>query len=94
MKREMVISPAPQVPQLKNISGQLAEWMRMPLLWLSAYYSSVLERKVSLRQTLLLVNAQMAFFFTVFPVAGPLLLRLLCCAWLLHAVLKCKQAMR
>ena len=59
---------------------------------LCRYYSSVLERQLNLRQTWLLVNAQLAFTFAVLPVESPMLLRAACCGWFLHAVLKCKEA--
>lgn len=58
---------------------------------LSRYYSQVLGTDISLRQTLLLLNAQLAALFTIFPVACPLLLRLACLAWLVSALLKCRD---
>jgi hypothetical protein len=58
----------------------------LPMEWLRKYYSSIFEKELSLRQTLLLVNAQVAFFCAAFPVEGPLWIRLSCCAWLLHAL--------
>ena len=51
----------------------------------------VLEREINIRQTLMLLNAQTAFVFAVFPVDGPLVLRALCAAWLWHAVKKCRN---
>ncbi|GAB6950192.1 hypothetical protein JCM15640A_17770 [Hoylesella timonensis 4401737 = DSM 22865 = JCM 15640] len=62
-----------------------------PLVWLRQYYEQVTERKLSLQETGWLLNAQLAFVMTVFPVEAPFSTRLLCCLWLLHAVLKCKQ---
>ena len=58
---------------------------------LRKYYSNVLERDIDMRQTWLLVNAQLAFVFAAFPVSGPILLRTACCLWFLHAVLLCKR---
>ena len=58
---------------------------------LRKYYSNVLERDIDMRQTWLLVNAQLAFVFAAFPVSGPILLRAACCLWFLHAVLLCKR---
>ncbi len=77
---------------IKRMVNRLACTALTPLTSLSKYYSSVLEQEINIRQTLLLLNAQTAFVFTAFPVDGPLVLRALCAAWLLHAVLKCKQA--
>lgn len=63
-----------------------------PIEWLRQYYSHVLEREVSTRQTWLLINAQTAFVFAAFPVNGPFLLRVACCAWFAHAVWRCRKA--
>lgn len=72
---------------------QVMETAKKPAKRLCRYYSSVLERQLNLRQTWLLVNAQLAFTFAVLPVESPMLLRAACCGWFLHAVLKCKEAL-
>lgn len=59
---------------------------------LARYYSRVLDTEVSTRQTLLLVNAQAAFFMTAFPADCHLLLRLGCLAWLISAAMKCRDS--
>lgn len=74
---------------LRTVSGKL----KMPLEWLRKYYSAVLERKISMRQTLLLLQAQAAFVMAVFPAAGPLLLRAAFCGWFAYAVLLCRKAL-
>lgn len=66
--------------------------VKAPIAALAKYYSHVLEREISIRQTLLLLNAQAAFVFAAFPADGPFALRALCCGWFAYAVLKCKQA--
>lgn len=58
---------------------------------LQKYYTHVLEKEITTRQTLLLLNAQTAFIFGVFPVACPFMLRISFGAWFLLAVLKCKK---
>lgn len=63
-----------------------------PIELLRRYYAKVMEREVSLRQTLLLLNAQLAFALTVFPVEAPFAARVVCCLWLLNALWKCRQA--
>jgi hypothetical protein len=68
-----------------------AKAVRKPLAMLAGYYSKVLETEINLRQTLLLLNAQLAFFFTVFPMCS-LFLRALCILWLCDALMKCKKA--
>lgn len=58
---------------------------------LSRYYARQVGRDFTVRQTLLLVNAQVAFFFAAFPVGGPLLVRLAAVAWFVHAVVWCSR---
>lgn len=69
----------------------LAQMMRKPVVMLADYYSKVLETEIDFRQTLLLLNAQLAFFFAAFPVDCSLFLRGLCIFWLCNALMKCKR---
>ncbi len=62
-----------------------------PLTRITLHYSEVLERKLDTRQTLCLLNAQIAFIMTVFPIDCSFLLRILCGCWLVNALLKCKK---
>ena len=57
------------------------------------YYSKVLEQELDNKQTLCLLNAQLAFVMTVFPTGCPWLLRIACACWLVSALLKCKEEM-
>lgn len=75
-----------------NAASALTNLLKAPFEALRSYYGTVLERDVTSRQALLLINAQFAFLFAAFPVAAPLWLRMACGAWFLHAVLKCKNA--
>ena len=68
--------------------------VRKPLLALARYYSSVLDRPINLKQTLLLLNAQTAFLMAAFPVECPLLLRAACGYWLYRALMRCKEALK
>jgi hypothetical protein len=52
----------------------------------------VLERKVSTKQTLLLLNAQAAFVITAFPVEAPFVVRLICLSWFVKALFACKKS--
>ena len=63
-----------------------------PLAYVSSYYSSLIDKKLSLRQTAHILNAQMAFTFTVFPVDCPLTLRFAALAWLAAALRGCKKS--
>lgn len=65
-----------------------------PIEWLCSYYSDVLDRKLTMRQTWLLVNAQLAFGAAFFPVEAPWGVRIGCLAWVVSALLKCKRGLK
>lgn len=65
-----------------------------PIEWLCSYYSNVLDRKLTMRQTWLLVNAQLAFGAAFFPVEAPWVVRIGCLAWVVSALLKCKRGLK
>ncbi len=77
---------------MSNGTAKVASIIRSMAAPLARYYSSVLGTEVSTRQTLLLANAQAAFFMTAFPADCHLLLRLGCLAWLVSAVIKCRNS--
>lgn len=78
---------------LNKVKLSLIKKVKMPLELTRNYYSSVLEKQISLKQTLLLLETQIAFFLGVFSVdATPLLLKGAFAAWFLWGVLKCKKA--
>ena len=62
-----------------------------PIEWLCSYYSNVLDRKLTMRQTWLLINAQLAFGAAFFPVEAPWVIRIGCLVWVVSALLKCKR---
>ncbi|MFC2713711.1 MAG: ATP-binding protein, partial [Segatella salivae] len=64
-----------------------------PVRWFSAYYSAVLGREISMRQTLHLLNAQLAFVFVVLPADISFVARAVCCGWLLKAVMACRKSL-
>ena len=65
-----------------------------PIEWLCSYYSNVLERKLTMRQTWLLINAQLAFGAAFFPVEAPWVVRIGCLVWVVSALLKCKRVFK
>lgn len=65
-----------------------------PIEWLCSYYSDVLDRKLTMRQTWLLVNAQLAFGAAFFPVEAPWVVRIGCLVWVVSALLKCKREIK
>ena len=70
----------------------LAKAVRRPVAALADYYSQVAGKKVGIKQTLLLLNAQLAFLFTAFSGCS-LVVRALCVVWLLSALARCKAAL-
>lgn len=65
-----------------------------PIEWLCSYYSDVLDRKLTMRQTWLLINAQLAFGAAFFPVESPWVVRIGCLVWVVSALLKCKRELK
>lgn len=70
----------------------LARAVKAPMEWLRAYYSSVCGKSLTMSQTLLLVNTQMAFVVSAFPVGMPLAARLAGCVWLVASLRKCRES--
>lgn len=90
MNNEMTLT---REQKLDIVLNRMAYAVNRPLRKTTAYYSHVLQRKLSTRQTLCLLNAQLAFFMTVFPTDCSILLRILCACWLVKALLKCKEVL-
>lgn len=65
-----------------------------PIERLCSYYSDVLDRKLTMRQTWLLINAQLAFGAAFFPVEAPWVVRIGCLVWVVSALLKCKRELK
>ena len=65
-----------------------------PIEWLCSYYSDVLDRKLTMRQTWLLINAQLAFGAAFFPVEAPWVVRIGCLVWVVSALQKCKRGLK
>ena len=70
----------------------VAQMVRKPFVWLTNYYSRILGKEIHIKETLLLLNVQFAFLFTVFPISCSLFLRALCLYWFCHALMTCKRA--
>ena len=90
MNNEMTLN----VREMKNqlVMNQIMAAALRPLQAIANYYSRMLEQPVSVRQTLHLINAQLAFVMTVF-VDSPILFRVFCAAWLVVALLRCKNVL-
>ena len=66
----------------------IANTAMKPVNWLSTYYSSVLGQKISTKQTLLLLNAQVAFVMTAFPAEAHFVVRIICLSWFIKSRLQ------
>ena len=91
MNNEMIMNVREE--KMNTVINETADALRRPLMMLTQYYSKVLDRKVDMRQTLSLLNAQMAFFVTAFAGCS-LIVRAFLFAWLVSALLKCKEVMK
>lgn len=89
MKEESLNSYAKKV----SLNSCMKEVCR-PIEWLCSYYSDVLDRKLTMRQTWLLINAQLAFGAAFFPVEAPWVVRIGCLVWVVSALLKCKRGLK
>jgi hypothetical protein len=93
MKKEVTISA--NAIETKSVSEALKSYKevaRQIIVALSLYYSKILEEKISVKQTLLLLNAQIAFIFAIFPASFSLILRFLLIVWFATAVIQCKRS--
>lgn len=93
MKKEMTM----QVSTMENVSSTSGIRMMMDMVMsfiaiFRNYYSSVLEYKLNNKQAMLILNAQFAFLFTVFPIQSSAYIRIICLAWLVTALLQCKNS--
>lgn len=70
----------------------LAQSAGKPVEWLRKYYSHVLEKPISRKQTWLMIEAQVAFALGILPMDSPLWLRAVYMGWFAWSVRKCKRA--
>lgn len=83
---------------MQNITKQpstllrIANGLAAPVRWLRGYYSEALGRRLSMRQTLHLINAQTAVFVTLAIGDAPLAAHAVCLAWTACAVAGYRKA--
>lgn len=93
MKKEITLqNNATTNINLSSISKKAMNLFNTTLTHVSQNYSSIVGEKLNNKQTLLILNAQTAFFFTVFPIACPVYIRIICLIWLVTALLQCKKS--
>ena len=68
MNNEMILNRREQ--KINSILNATATAFNNSLRRVSSYYGQVLEREINNRQTLALLNAQIAFIMAVFPIPG------------------------
>ena len=99
MEKNMVFTASNQTVNSMQRSGNTVimaankalNGVKMPIEWLRKYYSAVCEKELTFSQTLLLINAQMAFIAAAFPASMPVVGRIACCVWLVFSLKKCKK---
>jgi hypothetical protein len=93
MKKEIMISAnGAETKSTYELNKACIDKVKKPIVALSIIYSRILEEKISVKQTLLLLNAQIAFVFTIFPMDFSLIIRALCIVWFATAVAQCKRS--
>lgn len=80
--------------ELTEFLASVKTWISTPVKLLSQYYSSVLEREVTNRQTWLIIEAQAAFFAGIFPADIHITARLLMAAWFLSSLSRCRKSLK
>ena len=99
MEKNMVFTASNQTVNSMQRSGNTVimaankalNGVKMPIEWLRKYYSAVCEKELTFSQTLLLINAQMAFIAAAFPASMPVVGRIACCVWLVFSLKKCEK---
>lgn len=88
-------SPETTIGNIKSIASTIAVDIKriatMPVEWLRKYYSGILEREVSMGQTLRYLHAQVAFILAVFPAYDSMLAHAAMAIWAAMAVAKCTE---
>lgn len=73
--------------------SKTAEAIKQPIEWLRKYYSIILEKEISIKQTALLLETQLAFLMMVFPADIHLLLRAASLGWFSLCLKRCKKGL-
>lgn len=93
MKKEMTLGANMNMNTNMAVSMKKIAKMAVSLIAIvNNYYSSVIGQRLNNKQTMLILNAQFAFLFTVFPIQSSAYIRIICLAWLVTALLQCKNS--
>jgi len=90
MNNEMMINA--REGKMNLVINEIVLAAQRPVAALTSYYSSILNKKMSTKQTLCLLNAQFAFIMNAFAGCS-LVVRAFLFAWLIGALMKCKETL-
>lgn len=79
------------ISSLTQKLGKAADTIKQPIEWLRKYYSVILEKEISMKQTALLLETQLAFVMAILPADMHLLLRAACLGWFSLCLKRCKK---
>ncbi len=92
MKKELVLTTNnPGTHNISEVISSIKEYAARPIVSLSKYYTKLIGEKISTRQTMLLLNAQIAAVFAIFPLNYSIILRVLFIVWFATSVIQCKK---
>ncbi len=89
MEKEMTLGNSRS--QMQDIMENVWKQLCRPAEWLRCYFSQVLEREVSMRQTMCILHAQLAGTVAVFFTFDSVLLHLAAVLWFVAALLSCRN---
>jgi hypothetical protein len=89
MEKEMTLGNSRS--QMQDAMESVWKQVCRPAEWLRSYFSQVLEREVSMRQTMAILNAQVAGTVAVFFAFSSVLLHIAAMAWFVVALLQCRK---
>lgn len=93
MEKNAVYTTGKKGMELTDFINKIADWASEPVRLLGAYYSGILERELTTRQTWRLIEVQIAFLMSILPADMSIAARLVLIGWLASAAARCKKAM-
>lgn len=81
------------ISSLTQKLSKTVDAIKQPIEWLRKYYSVVLEKEISMKQTALLLETQLAFVMAILPADMHLLLRAASLGWFCFCLKRCKKSL-
>lgn len=75
----------------RKIEAMIAELVNMPAEWLRRYYSAIIGRELSRKQSWLITRTELAFLAVVVCAGQSVLLTAASLVWFATLLLKCKR---